>query len=373
MNKKSILLLLLITTIPNISFVISQNRIVPESEYKWPNKKRGYWPTTEWKSAPLMSHGIDPKKLIIADSLARLDNSFRSFLVIKNGFIIFERYYHGGSKEQSTEVWSVTKSFTSALLGIAIDNGHIESVDKLMIDYLPNYKNFRNISIRHVLSHTTGLNWDENSLEEWVKSEDWIENALNKGYSSEAGRVFLYSSGNSHFISKLILETTGKTLGEYANDKLFNHLGINLKLSNRKKKYSNWQELHVPTPGSWRQDNNGMEIGAFGLHVTAREMAKFGFLYLNKGKWNNKNIISENWIEESTKDHVLRSENKGFGFHWVVSKRVNKLCFEADGWGGQMISVIPELDMVVVIKCDAINPRGYNSYKVLELAIGATL
>ena len=343
--------------------------IVPEIGYSWPAKERSYWPTHGWKSKRMTNHGIDPAKMQVADSLALADESFRSLLIVRDGFVVYEKYYYGGGPDESTEVWSVTKSFTSALIGIAIDKGHIEGVESLMADYLPYYPQLKDLTIRHVLTHTTGLNWDEGSQEAWIRSEDWIAEVLNSGTFDQPGRTLLYSSGNSHLLSALLQAGTGKTPGEYANDHLFVPLGIEFRKSNRDQLYKGWEELHIPVPGTWRQDNNGLEIGAFGLHLTAREMAKFGFLYLNKGKWNGQTLISEKWVVDSTRDHVLRSENTGFGYHWVVSKRVGQISFEADGWGGQMICVIPALDMIVVIKCDAVVPRGRNSYAVLEQAI----
>lgn len=372
-NKQFKVILFLLTLCLGLSGVAvdAQNSIVPESGYDWPLKERDYWPTKEWRIGSMEKHGIDPKKMLFADSLAQSDDSFRSILIVKDGYIVFEKYYFEGGMDESTEVWSVTKSFISALIGIAIDKGYIKSIDQLMTDYLPNYPNFKDITIRHVLTHTTGLNWDEGSLESWIQAEDWIVEVLDRGYFTQQGETLLYSSGNSHFLSKLIKVATGKTPGAFALEHLFDPIGIKFKKSERNKQYARWEELHVPASGTWRQDNNGLEIGAFGLHVTAREMAKFGFLYLNKGKWDGKILISEKWIEESTRDHVLRSENFGFGFHWVVTKRFGQISFEADGWGGQMISVIPALDMVVVIKCDAVNPRGRNSYSVLEQSIRA--
>jgi CubicO group peptidase (beta-lactamase class C family) len=355
------------------SIINSQSRIVPEKGYQWPEIKRNYWPTAEWLCDSIDKHGISLDKMNIVDSLANSDNSLRSLLVVKDGFIVFEKYYNEGGIDESTEVWSVTKAFTSALIGIAIDQGYIDSPEKLVTEYLSEYPAFNDISIRHVLTHTTGLNWDESNQQSWIQSEDWIEEALSRGFFTSPGKTLLYSSANSHFLSKLIKNSTGKTPGEYANDNLFNPLGIKFIPSNQQERYSDWQELHSPIPNSWRQDNNGLEIGAFGLHLTARDMAKFGFLYLNKGVWQEKTLISESWVEKSTIDYVHRTENFGFGFHWIIIKRHNQLCFEADCWGGQMISVIPALDMIVVIKCDEINPRNNESYNILESVIKAAL
>jgi len=339
--------------------------------YSWPESQRSYWPTEVWRSAPMQAHGIDSLKIHIADSLAETDDAFRSLLVIKDGLLVFEKYYNDSGPDKSTEVWSVTKSFISALVGIAIEQGHIEGIDQRMAHYLPDYPGFKDITIRDVLTHQTGLNWDEADQQAWIQSADWVENGLDRGFDTLPGTTFLYSSANSHFLSKLLQQTTGMNVGVFADKTLFSPIGIDFSPSNRKTLYSDWQELHVPIPHSWRQDNSGLEIGAFGLHLTAREMAKFGFLYLNKGKWAGKTVIPENWIETSTKEHVSINEHKGFGLHWVTSTRNGHHCFEADGWGGQMISVIPALDMIVVIKCDEIRPRDNYSYKVLQLAIEA--
>jgi len=373
MKKVTLGFLAILNLILFPSIINGQNRIVPEKGYQWPEIKRNYWPTAGWLSDPIEKHGISLDKMNIVDSMANSDNSLRSLLVVKDGYIVFEKYYNQGGIDKSTEVWSVTKCFTSALIGIAIDQGYINSTEKLMTEYLSEYPAFNDISISHVLTHTTGLNWDESNQQSWIQSDDWIEEALSRGFFTSPGKTLLYSSADSHFLSKLIKNSTGKSSGEYANDNLFIPLGIKFIPSNRQEKYTDWQELHSPIPNSWRQDNNGLEIGAFGLHLTAREMAKFGFLYLNKGVWQEKTLISESWVEKSTIDYVHRTENFGFGFHWVITKRHNQLCFEADGWGGQMISVIPVLDMIVVIKCDEINPRNNESYNILESVIGAAL
>ena len=100
-------------------------------------------------------------------------------------------------------------------------------------------------------------------------------------------------------------------------------------------------------------------------------MARFGYLYLNKGQWAGESIVSENWVIESTRDHVRRDENFGFGYHWVVSRRGGQLAFNADGWGGQIICVIPSLDMVIVLKSEAENPGAHGYYELLDALIEA--
>jgi CubicO group peptidase (beta-lactamase class C family) len=352
---------------------LSEASIVPPVGYEWPENGRDYWPTTSWQSAPPERHGLDPNKLAIANDTAEKDPFFRSLLVVRNGFMVFENYYHGGAIDQKTEVWSVTKSFTSALIGIAIDKGHISGSDELMAHLLPKYPDFRKMTIENVLTHETGLAWDEGSQESWILSSDWVAEALSRGYVAEPGQALLYSSANSHFLSALIKETTGASPGVFARQNLFEPLGIEFVPPTRERRYTSWQELHEPSQGTWRQDNGGLEIGAFGLRLTGREMAKFGFLYLNRGVWDGKTIVSTAWVEDSTRDHVLRSGTVGFGYHWMVVKRAGHIAFDADGWGGQSISVIPALDMVIVTKCDAVNPQGRSSYRVLEQVLEAVV
>jgi CubicO group peptidase (beta-lactamase class C family) len=318
-----------------------------------------------------VDHGIDPNKMSEVDQMAQADTFIRSLLVIKNGYLVFENYYHGGAAEQSTEVWSVTKSIISALIGIAIDEGFIASIDDLMIEYLPGYPEFQDLTLRHVLTHTTGLEWTEagDDFIGWIGSDDWIRNAVRRDRLHDPGEMLLYSSGNSHFLSSLLSTDTGMTTGDYAKDKIFDPLGIRFHRRPPLGRNPAWEDFLIRTPETWKQDSYGIEVGAFGLSLTAREMAKFGYLFLNKGHWEGNTIISDAWVEESTRDHVLRSQNFAFGYHWVVAKRGGHLAFNADGWGGQIICVIPDLDMVVVIKSEAENPQDHSYYDILASVI----
>ena len=181
--------------------------------------------------------------------------------------------------------------------------------------------------------------------------------------------MFLYSSGNSHFLSALILSATGVTPGEYALANIFEPLGIRFAPMSEPPSNVSWDGFLVRTPHSWKQDSNGIELGAFGLSLTARDMARFGYLFLNKGRWDGITLVNKGWVIESTRDHVRRSDNFGFGYHWVVSRRGGHLAFNADGWGGQIICVVPSLDMVVVIKSEAERPGTHDYYEILGALI----
>ena len=334
--------------------------LVPEVGYNWPDKVRDYWPTTGWRTASMEDHNLDPNRMSLADEFAENDVLTRCLLVVKDGYIVFEKYYGDENQNSSTNLWSVTKSFTSALVGIAVDRGLINNVDQLMTIYLPEYPSFNNISIKHALTHTTGLNWTEEGSRwvGWILSDDWIAEALGRGQAHNPGEVFLYSSANSHFLAWVLYASTGITPGEFAQENLFAPLGIQFNRLTEIINYSGWDEYKVPLINSWRQDPKGIEIGGFCLYLTGRDMAKFGFLFLNKGKWDGQTIISESWVEESTRDHQTDIYGRySYGYQWWITLLAGQPGFLASGLGGQIIGVVPSLDLVVVIKYEAENPQ----------------
>jgi len=273
--------------------------IVPEEGYDWPSPTRAYWPTQEWQSAPMEAHRVDAGRMAQADQFAGNDPLTRCLLVIKDGYIVFEKYYGGGAQNDSSNLWSVTKSFTSALVGIAVTQGYINNVEQPLTDYLPEYPAFGDMLIRHALTHTTGLNWQETgrSWVQWISSPDWIAEALSRGQINEPGEEFLYSSANSQFLSGLIRASTGLTPGELAQEHLFTPLGIPFQRLTEILHYANWDEYKPPLDHSWRQDTQGLETGGFCLYLTAREMAKLGFLYINRGQWEDRTIVRSDWVE----------------------------------------------------------------------------
>ena len=134
-------------------------------------------------------------------------------------------------------------------------------------------------------------------------------------------------------------------------------MGIEFELQDKNKIYNSWEEYLDPMHQSWRTDNQGIECASFGLYLTARDMAKFGFLYLNRGKWDDQQLISEEWVLESTLDHVTNVYGRySYGYQWFLTLIDEEPAFLASGFGGQIIGVVPSLDMVVVLKYEAENP-----------------
>lgn len=330
-----------------------------DKEYQWPEKNRDYWPTEGWRISSMEDHGINPEKMAIADNFAEADELSRALLVVKDGYLVFEQYYRGGGKEASTNLWSVTKSYASALVGITMDQGFISSPDQLMADLMPDYPAFDNITLQHVLTQTTGLSWAEEGplWNEWIFSDDWVEHALERGQVRVPGEKFSYSSGNSHFLNALVYHKTGQTPGMIAKENLFDPMGIPFTLINELINYTRWEEFIVPLPQSWRQDPQGIETASFGLFLTARDMAKFGYLYLNKGRWDQQQLISEEWVVTSTRDHETDIGRYSYGYQWWITLIDGHPAFLASGYGGQIIGVVPSLDLVVVLKYDSENPK----------------
>lgn len=333
--------------------------IVPQAGYAWPENNRAYWPTAGWETASPEAYGLDPAKLEIAHQFAQNDPLARALLVVKDGYLVHESYYGSGAVDASTNLWSCTKSFASALVGLLWDRGDITSTDVLMSDLLPQYPQFNDIKLQHVLTHTTGLSWTEQGplWVEWIFSDDWVAHALERGHTHAPGERFYYSSGNTHFLTALVYHRLGGP-GHLAKEHLFDPMGIQFNPLETPIPYTNWSQYIPPLYQSWRQDPQGIECASFSLYLTAHDMAKFGYLYLNRGRWEDRQLLSEDWVLRSTRDHKTNIYGRySYGYQWYLTKVAGHPAFLASGFGGQIIGVVPSQDLVVVLKYDAENPE----------------
>jgi CubicO group peptidase (beta-lactamase class C family) len=333
--------------------------IVPSQGYIWPSNERSFWPTDEWVVANPADQHINTEALKTAEDFAAGDPLCKALLVVKNGTLVLEKYYHGGARDKSTNLWSVTKSVTSILVGIAIDKGIIGQPSDLMADLMPSYPQFNDITMDDVLTMRTGLAWSETGRPwvEWIFSDDWVTEALSRGQVSNPGKEFKYSSGNTHFLNALIKEQGGVSPGKIAKEFLFDPLGIDFDTLAKPITYQYWDEYKEPLDQTWRRDPNEIETASFGLYLTARDMAKLGFLYLNRGRWEDRVIVSEDWVINSTRDHVTNVYSRySYGYQWYITLIEEQPAFLASGFGGQIIGIVPSLDLVVVLKYEAENP-----------------
>lgn len=378
LNLKMLIKFLALFCLIITSHCEKEDIIVPNAGYSWPSQDRVYWPTQGWQNGLMEDHGIDPSKMELANKFAFEDSLSRALLVIKDGYIVFENYYGEGGVDKSTNLWSVTKSFSSALVGMIIDQQIVRSTNQLMSDVMPLYPEFGDITLHHVLTHTTGLSWEESGPKwvEWIFSKDWVASALARGQIKKPGKQFKYSSGNSHFLTSLVYYSTKEFPGEFSKRNLFDPLGIPFDTLTRSLVYSSWNEYLKPLSQTWRRDPKGIETASFALYLTARDMAKFGFLYLNRGRWDNKTIISENWVKTSTRDHRTNIYGRySYGYQWFITKVDGYPSFLASGFGGQIIGIVPSLDLVVVLKYEAENPvhpvsgTGHDDIHLFELVV----
>lgn len=272
--------------------------------------------------------------------------NMNGMLVVQKGNVIFEKYYNGHGPDNAFHVASVTKAIISALIGICIDKGYIKSVDQKVIEFFPVYNlKASEVTVRQLLTMTAPypfVDWQE-PLEELCTQEDWVQYTLNRmGNGGEIGS-FKYSSAGAHVLSAIITSVTGKSARDFANEYLFRPLGMR-EIQNYNMKAFGFDDLFGKDVKGWVHDPNGISTGGWGLTLTARDMAKFGQLYLKEGIYNGKQILAKSWIKEST-----TMNPNHYGYLWWLREEDGIFSYCAMGDGGNVICCIPEKELVVVI------------------------
>lgn len=327
--------------------------------YKIPETTGDGWPT-----AHVADENLDEKKLteLITKILDGTYPAVHSVLIVKGGKLVLEEYFAGRNydgypvdftRHDTHRAMSVTKSFTSTLIGIALDMRLIKGTDENLISLLPEYKqiltedNKKEIKLKHVLTMTAGFAWDESTylyndprnpfyILLGPERHNMIKYILSRPLKHQPGSKFTYNSGLSMLLGVLLEKGTGLKVADFADQYLFGPLGINKYI------WGHWDAKQtVPRTGG-------------GLHIRPRDMAKLGYLFLNKGQWHGRQIVSSAWIEEATQAHARFGPMwvTGYGYQWWLYrfKRENEIidAYAAVGWGGQRIIVIPTLDLIIV-------------------------
>jgi len=269
---------------------------------------------------------------IIGGSYGRMN----SFLLFKNNQLVCEEYFYGYSKNDAHPIESCTKSITSLLIGIAKDKGYIKNLNKPLNSVFQEYEHLNqgkycHITIRHLLTMTSGFNPDNENL---FKSGNRIAFALNRDVIENPGEKFQYDGGNTEILGGILKQKTGLFADEFAEKYLFEPLKI--------------------TKFNWEMNKqNGYPGMAGALHLCPRDMGKIGMLILNKGRFSGNQVVSENWIRESTS--VKTKSNKqgdDYSYQWwnlnLKSGNKSYKCIWANGWGSQFIYIFPDLDVVIV-------------------------
>ncbi|MBI5116183.1 serine hydrolase [Candidatus Poribacteria bacterium] len=316
-----------------------------------------YWPTESWRVSTPEQQGIDSESLIKAiDSVERQKLKIHSLLVIRSGFIVADVAFYPFMQGSKHDIASVTKSFTSTLIGSAIHHGNISSLQQPALAFFPERTvatldaDKRAITLEHLLTMSSGLKcrtWPgEITLFRMMQSPNWVQFMLNLPMTDRPGTRFKYSSGGTHLLSAIIHEATGMTALEFARETVFGPMGI--------------------TNVTWPTDPQGINNHGWGdLKLDPHDMAKLGLLYLHNGFWDGKQLLPTGWVEAATTSHV---RPKGFGLFagygylwWVDSSGI----YSGVGRGGQLLIVAPEKNMVVALTAGLAGKR--NMTKELEI------
>jgi CubicO group peptidase (beta-lactamase class C family) len=352
------------------------------------------WPTSGWAAGKPADVGLDEKVLesISADIDAGKYSLVDSFDVVRCGKLVYARKFaHDYAKTYGKEavtrgplnarltgpynyfdpVWhpyyhgtglhsmqSVTKTVTSVIYGISINRGDFKSgLDTPILKYfdVSKVKNAddrkRRITVRHVLTMTTGLDWNESSVAYndprsdsslMEATDDWVQYVIDKPMAVEPGKVFNYSSGNTEVLAYIFKKETGQDIEAYGKKYLFNPLGISY---------------------FWKRTPLGVTDTEGGLYLSGEDLAKIGYLYLHDGRWSSNQLVSRQWVTESVKPAVDADGGMKYGFKWWLYPRkdVNQLVWFALGFGGQRLAVFPQEQLIVA----------FTGWEVLGTAIRA--
>jgi len=315
-----------------------------------------------WKVAAPAAVGLDAATLcaLVLRFAAWKDADVHAVLVVRHGTLVFEHYFKGADERWGNslgvidfapdvkhDLRSITKSVTSLLLGIAIDHGWVRGVDAPVLSLLPQYADLNSaaldrITLRHLLTMSAGLKWDENvpysspdnSEIQMDYAPDPYRYVLTRPVDTPPGAVWNYSGGSAALISAVLHQATGKTEDALAQEFLFDPLGIH-------------DVAWVRYPG------NNEPLAASGLAMRPRDLTKLGQLVLNHGAWDGRQIVSAVWIDASITPQIQGSQLYFYGYQWWLGRSLVGL-HQVDwavgyGLGGQRLYIVPQLDMVVLV------------------------
>ena len=283
----------------------------------------------------------------------------RAFLVSVDGELAVE-HYHKSSRETTHNIESVGKSVMSTLVGIALDDGHLDGLDQTLTELLPSYRDdmtaqVKAITLRQLLTMTAGFPEDHDFYPKvWGTNENWVRHILSNGPTGPSG-TFQYSSAGSHLLSAILKQATGRSVLDYAKEKLLSPLGVDTTPAAEPKATPENLPAYRRAKFAWPTDLQGHHIGGGGQRLTAHDLAKLGQLWLDGGRAGGRQVVSAAWVQEATTAHLGIGETDhgpkvGYGYHIWVTTAADRPAVAAFGFGGQMIEVVPDLGLVVVVQ-----------------------
>lgn len=303
----------------------------------------------DWEVSTPEERGLDPMLIAKLYRDAEDVETIRSLLIVKDGYLIAEKYFHGGSMDSKDRLQSVTKSVTSALAGIAIEQGYIAGVDQKMMAYFPELANRisdlrkREITVEELLQMRAGYPWEESSPELFELLYHGFKPSIlvDVPLAYDPGTDMDYSNLSAHLAGIVVARAADTDLMTYAEENLFGPLGIE--------------------PGRWIEDWEGYNNGHADLFLRPRDMAKFGLLYLNEGLYEGRQIVPADWIRDSLKSYTKDASRHyvgrnyrdiGYGYLWWSANAGKRRFNFAWGHGGQQITLVADMDMVIVVTAD---------------------
>ena len=342
-----------LTSSPRIRFSTAESI---EYKYRVPEKSNDGWAVSSLSEVKIDQERIN---LMMQDLIHKKIRNLHSVLLVRNGKLVLEEYQQGYTRERKHPTASMAKSITSVLIGIALDRKAIESVEQKVYWFFPEKKGTcwidqkYDISLKDILTMSAGTNWDEttyihpdprNSNTGLYTTENPITYILNHKSIEPPGRTWNYSSGMTVLLGGIIKNTTGQYADQFARERLFEPLGI--------------KDYH------WFRHPDGTVYVHGDLLMRPRDMAKIGQLMLGGGLWRGKQIVSEQWVQESTRGWIETGRGYRYGYQWRTGKMTvsgrEVRGYWASGMGGQKIYIFPELDLVAVMTSKVRNMSGHD-------------
>lgn len=308
-----------------------------------------YWPSTEWRRAEPTQVGLDQDRLNAL--VSRLESNaipgLHSLVIVRHGYVAVERYFNSSSASAVHTMQSVSKSITSLVTGVAIDEGKLTTSSRVF-DLLPAYDTLvngderkRGVTVGHLLQMRSGINFHESPyvgspLERLNTSQgDWVVHALGEPMNAAPGALWQYNSGGVIALAKAVQSATGVQFATYARQKLFAPIGVATE--------------------SWsRSPFDGFPHTGGGLNLRAIDLARVGYLVLRNGMWNGTRIVSEAWLRESTRVHTANPRSLGgygtdYGYLWWLMPAGEDTLITASGNMNQWLFVLPSQDLVIAV------------------------
>ncbi|GAA2151521.1 CubicO group peptidase (beta-lactamase class C family) [Humibacillus xanthopallidus] len=279
----------------------------------------------------------------------------RAVLVHVCGVPVHEEY-RSSTAQETHNVASVTKSVIGTLVGIALADGSLKSLEQTLGELLPEHRAVMSpavasIRLRQLLTMTAGLDADlpDSSVGAWIQSDHFVEGILRQGVVGNPG-TFAYSSASSHLLSAIVARATHRSVLDYATEKLFEPLGIKMTGAAQPLLVKASAAAYDKARFAWPVDHQGINYGAGWLKLRPQDMAKLGQVYLDHGTWQGKQIVPQSWVQDATTGHVDVGAQGAdrYGYQWWVTTAGGHPAYAALGFGGQLVEVVPDKALVVV-------------------------